>query len=123
MFGAVKLTKNFDPDKYSYSGYATGFHFCSLFLFPNFDWGKNVVIFGVGNSSSVHVDSKKEDISVFSKGPTKIFFVNATKIHQFKAKDFFTTNNMNKTGLNGCVYSFSIITLLIIVMLLISINI
>ena len=25
LFGAVKLTKNADPDKYSYSGYHIGF--------------------------------------------------------------------------------------------------
>ena len=30
------------------------------FLFPSFDWGKNVIIFGVDNSSSVHTDNKKK---------------------------------------------------------------
>ena len=47
LFGAVKLTKNPDPDKYSYSGYGIGFDSRSLFSVPNFDWGKNVLIFGV----------------------------------------------------------------------------
>ena len=37
LFGAVKLTKNTDPDKYSYSGYGIGFNSCSLFSIPNFD--------------------------------------------------------------------------------------
>ena len=59
MFGAVHLNKNADPDKYSYSEYSIGFGSRSLFLFPNSDWGKNVVIFGVENSSSVHVDKRK----------------------------------------------------------------
>ena len=31
LFGSVKLTKNADPDKYSYSGYGIGFDFCSYF--------------------------------------------------------------------------------------------
>ena len=50
-------------------------------------------------------------------------FVNATKIYQFKAKDpklkkifymfrkslgDFSANIMKKTGLNGCVYNFSV---------------
>ena len=37
-FGAVKITKNSDTDKYSYSGYGIGFDSRSLFSIPNFDW-------------------------------------------------------------------------------------
>ena len=48
--GAVKLTKNADPHKYSHSRFGTGFDFCSLFSFSDFDWSKNVVIFVVDNS-------------------------------------------------------------------------
>ena len=59
LFGAVKLTTNTDPDKYSYSGYGIGLDSRSLFSFPNLDWHKNDVIFGVDNSSSVHIDDKK----------------------------------------------------------------
>ena len=71
MFGGVKSAKNADPDKYTYSGYGIGFDSCSSLLFPNFDWGKNFVIFGVDNSSSVHIDNKKKDILVLGKGPTQ----------------------------------------------------
>ena len=60
MFGAVKLTKNNDPDKYSYSRYSIGFNSHSLFSIPNFDWSKNVIIFEVANSSSVHIDDKRK---------------------------------------------------------------
>ena len=45
LFGAVKLTKNANPNKYSYSGYNVGFDSRSIFSIPNFDWGKNVIIF------------------------------------------------------------------------------
>ena len=51
FFAAVQLTKNTDLDKCSHSGYCFGFDSCSLFSNPNFDWGKNVVILGVDNSS------------------------------------------------------------------------
>ena len=37
----------------------------SLFL------GKNVIIFGVDMSSSVHIDNKKRDILIFRIGPTQ----------------------------------------------------
>ena len=71
LFGAVKSTKNADPDKYSYSGHGIGFDSRLLFSVTNFDWSKNVVIFGVDNSSSVHIDNKKKDVLVLLKGPTQ----------------------------------------------------
>ena len=36
LFGAVKITQNAHPDKYSYSGQGIGFHSCSVFPVPNF---------------------------------------------------------------------------------------
>ena len=71
MFGTVRLTKNAYPDKYSSWRYGIGFDSRSLFLFPNFNWGQNVIIFGVDNSSSVHIDNKKKYILVLGKGPTQ----------------------------------------------------
>ena len=38
-------------------------HFFSVLIF---DWGKNAIIFGVDNSSSVHVDNNKKFILVLS---------------------------------------------------------
>ena len=55
LFGAVKLTKNSDQNKFSYFRYGIGFDLYLFFSFPNFDWSKNVIIFGVDNSSSVHI--------------------------------------------------------------------
>ena len=56
----VKLTKNVDQINHSYSRYGIGFDSRSLFLFLNFDWGKNVVIFGVDNSSLVIMIIRKK---------------------------------------------------------------
>ena len=72
MFRGDTLAENADPDKYFYSGYVIGFDSHLLFSFPNFDWGKDVVIFGVDNSSSVHKDNNKKDILVLGKGPTQV---------------------------------------------------
>ena len=45
--------------------YWTWFSFtCS---YPGFNWGQNVVIFGVDNSLSVHTDNKKKDILVLGE--------------------------------------------------------
>ena len=63
LFGNVKITENVEPNKYSYSGYGIGFDSRSLFSIPNFDWGKNAIIFGVDMSSSVHANNKKKDIN------------------------------------------------------------
>ena len=59
LFGAIKLTKIAGPDKYSNSGCDVGFHSRLIFLTSIFDFGKNVIIYGVDNSSSARTDNKK----------------------------------------------------------------
>ena len=71
MFGNFRLTKNADPDKYSYSGYRIGSDFPSLVSTAYFDWSKNISICGIYMSSSVHIHSKNEDILIVVKGPTQ----------------------------------------------------
>ena len=71
LFGNVKLTKNADPNKYSYSGYGIGFDSRSIFSVLNFDWGKSAIIFGVDMSSSVHAINKYKDILILVKGKTQ----------------------------------------------------
>ena len=44
LFGAVKLTKNADPDKHGYNGYGIRFHAGSHFLI-NGEWCKMLLIF------------------------------------------------------------------------------
>ena len=70
LFGAVSLTKNADIDKYKYSGYGIGFDRVNFYSFGN-GFGRNVIIFGVDMSSSVHVDNKGKDILILGKGPTQ----------------------------------------------------
>ena len=42
LFGDVKLTKNPDPDKYSYSGYGIGFDMQIEYSLPDSSVGKKV---------------------------------------------------------------------------------
>ena len=73
LFEAVNLTTSNDPDKYCSSEYGIGFDSRSLFSLPNFDWGKNVIVFGVDNSSSVHiVNNKVRYLSSWCRSNTRI---------------------------------------------------
>ena len=71
LFGAAKLTKNADIDKYKYSGYDIGFDGHGIFSVLGGGIGKNVTIFGADMSFSVHVDNKKKNILILGKGPTQ----------------------------------------------------
>ena len=44
---------------------------CSEFSLPDGSMGKNVIIFGVDMSSSVHIDNKKKYFLILGKGPTQ----------------------------------------------------
>ena len=72
LFGSVKLAKNADPDKYKYSGYGIGLYSCLEFSFTDGSMGKNIIVFGVDMSSSVHIDNKNKDILILGEGPTQI---------------------------------------------------
>ena len=71
LFGAVKLTKNADIDKYKYSRYGIGFDRKGNFSFPSGGLGCNIIIFYVDMSSSVHIDNKKKEILILGEGPTQ----------------------------------------------------
>ena len=45
LFGAAKLVKNANIDKYKYSEYGIGFDMKGTFSFPTGEFGKNVIIF------------------------------------------------------------------------------
>ena len=66
LFGAVKLTKNDNIDKYGYSGYGIGFDRHRSFSFGN-GFGKNVIILGVDMSSSTKIENRKKDILILGK--------------------------------------------------------
>ena len=71
LFGSVKLTKDPDPDKYSYSVYDIGFNTRGYLSLPDGKVGKNVIIFGVDLTSSMQIDSKGKDILILGKGQRK----------------------------------------------------
>ena len=70
VLACLELPNNADPDKYGYNGYDNEFDVCSQSSLSKGECGKNVVIFGVDNSSSTHVDDRKKDIIIFGEGST-----------------------------------------------------
>ena len=56
LFGAIKLTKNADIDKYKYSGYGTGFDGSGYYSISN-ELGRNEEIFGADMISSTNLDN------------------------------------------------------------------
>ena len=64
MFGGVKLTKNADPDKYSYSGYSIGFDTQIRYSLPGASVGKKFIIFVADLSSSVNINNKGKGILI-----------------------------------------------------------
>ena len=70
LFGAVKLTKNANVDKYKYFRYGIGFDEKEVFSHHTVSFGNNAIIFGVDMSSSSHIDNKKTHILFLGKCPT-----------------------------------------------------
>ena len=69
MFGATNIVKNSDKGKWVYTGYEIAFDRAGSWSFEN-KFARNVVIFGVDNSSSYHADNRKNNFLVLGEGPT-----------------------------------------------------
>ena len=89
MFGAVKLTKNPDIDKYKYFGYGFGFDGRGEFSFGD-GFGQNVISFWADMSISLHANNRTKNILVLGKDFTqgldnttiyaeKLYSINFTK--------------------------------------------
>ena len=69
LFGATNIVKNCDKEKDLYSGYGITFDSAGSWSFDN-DFARNVIVFGVDNSSSSHADTRKNNFLVLGEGPT-----------------------------------------------------
>ena len=66
LFVATNIVKNSDKEKYVYSGYAIAIYVKVELRFGN-DYARNVITFGVDNSSSSHADNLKNNFLILSK--------------------------------------------------------
>ena len=72
MFGANRLAKNADINKYGCSGYGIGFDRRGRFSFPGRGFGINVKIFVANISTSVEFDNKKGHFNSSKKSIRRI---------------------------------------------------
>ena len=98
MFGAVKLTKYSDIDKYKYSGYGIAFDRKGKFSF-GYGFGRNVIFLGVDMSSFVLVDNKKKFLIL---GQGIIQGLDDTTLSAEKMYSINFTENNKKFCLNSC---------------------
>ena len=71
LFRLVKLTKNYDPDKYICGGYGIGLDSSPEFSLHDGSIGKNVIIFGADMSSPAHFDNRAKDILILGLCQTR----------------------------------------------------
>ena len=72
LFGATNIVKNSDKEKYVYSGCWITFDSAGFWSFDN-DTARNVIVFGVDNSSSSHSDNCKNNLILISVKETQNF--------------------------------------------------
>ena len=68
LFGSMQITKNADTSKYKYKGYGICFDEGGTFGIRNISNGRNILIFGVHESSLVHANNKANDIFIMGDG-------------------------------------------------------
>ena len=82
LFGAMKITKNADTSKYKYKGYGICFDEGGSFSKGYISNSKNILIFGVDESSLVHANNKANNIYV--KGNLFVQGINDTTLYAEK---------------------------------------
>ena len=113
LFRATNIVKNSDKEKYVSSGYGITFDSACSWSFDN-DFARNVVIFGVGNSSSSHSDHHKNNFLILGEGPTYGIdgsFGSPEILSRFclgRISDGFSATESRELPLNENGYDFSV---------------
>ena len=68
LFESMQITKNADTSKYKYKGYGICFDEGGTFGIGNISNGRNLLIFGVHESSLVHANNKANNIFIMGDG-------------------------------------------------------
>ena len=67
LFGAIKITKDVDVSKYSYSGYGISFDAKGSYTHLKDGNAKNIIVFCADLSGSIHADNRANNILVLGK--------------------------------------------------------
>ena len=96
LFGATNIVKNSDKEKHVYRGYRITFGSAGSWSFDN-DFVRNVIIFGVDNSSSSHSENRKNNFLILGEeGPT--YGINES----FGAPEKSVSINFTKANIQFC---------------------
>ena len=95
VFGATNIVKNSDKEKYVYSGCGITFDSAGSWSFGN-DFARNVIIFGVDNSSSSYSCNRKNIFKILGESPT--YGINGS----FGSPEKKFSINFTKTNTNFC---------------------
>ena len=82
LFGAMEIAKNADTSKYNYKGYGICFDEGGTFSKGNIYNGRNVLIFGVQESSLAHANNK--DNNIYVMGDLFVQGINDTTLYTEK---------------------------------------
>ena len=98
-----------DPDKYIYPGYGLGFYSAGEFTHPQGGTARNIIIFGVNLSTSVHTTNQKQNILILGHGLTQK--VNNTAIYveemyspNFRAENKTSCLSLQYNGDSSCLF-------------------
>ena len=94
LFGG-NILKNSDKEKYVYSGYGITFDSALSWSFDN-EFARNIIIFGVDNSSSSHSDNRKNDFLML--GELLTYGING----KFGSPEKTFSNNFTKANTKFC---------------------
>ena len=97
LFGAIDAaTPNNakDPDNFIYSGWGIGFDRNGTFDHPEGGTARNVIIFGVDMSGSVHASNKTKDILVLGKGLIQLIENTTIYAEKTYSPNFSTENKI-----------------------------
>ena len=98
LFGAMKITENTDSSKNNYKGYGLCFDEGGTFSKGNINNRKNVIIFGVHESSLLHANNKTNNIYVM--GDLFVQGINDTTLYTEKIYSQNFTQSSKKYKLN-----------------------
>ena len=98
LFGAMKITKNTDSSKNIYTGYVFCFDEGGTFPKGNINNGRNVIIFGVHESSLIHANNKSNNIYVM--GEVFVQGINDTTLYAEKIYSQNFTQSSKKSVLS-----------------------
>ena len=83
-----------DTDKYIYSGYGLGFDSTGQFSHPQGGMARNIIIFRVGLSNSVHAKNKTQNILILGHGLTQKVNNNTIYAEKMYSPNFSAKNKI-----------------------------